>query len=157
MGGQKDIFCLNYDKFLNFSLPINVISYTCSRVFDYVRKYKGNKVVILFLDDLHEAANGSENIAWQYDTDYEFLNNDSIKQIIIAGARYLDGYVRLQMAGIDKAKISCQRDEMSALDNIKLDGIETVFILHDLYSMELKESAKKKVEVMIRTKIENKA
>ena len=129
----------------------------CSRVFDYVRKYKGNKVVILFLDDLHEAANGSENIAWQYDTDYEFLNNDSIKQIIIAGARYLDGYVRLQMAGIDKSKIVCQRDELSALDNINLDGIETVFILHDLYSMELKESAKKKVEVIIRTKAENKA
>ena len=129
----------------------------CSRVFDYVRKYKGNKVVILFLDDLHEAANGSENIAWQYDTDYEFLNNDSIKQIIIAGARYLDGYVRLQMAGIDKSKIVCQRDELSALDNINLDGIETVFILHDLYSMELKESAKKKVEGIIRTKAENKA
>ena len=129
----------------------------CSRVFDYVRKYKGNKVVILFLDDLHEAANGSENIAWQYDTDYEFLNNDSIKQIIIAGARYLDGYVRLQMAGIDKSKIVCQRDELSALDNINLGGIETVFILHDLYSMELKESAKKKVEVIIRTKAENKA
>ena len=30
---------------------------------------------------------------WQYDTDYEFLNDGSIKQIIIAGARYLDGYV----------------------------------------------------------------
>ena len=57
----------------------------CSRVFDYVRKYKGNKAVILFLDDLHEAANGSENTAWQYDTDYEFLNNESIKQVIIAG------------------------------------------------------------------------
>ena len=56
------------------------------------------------------------------------------------------------MAGIYKTKISCQRDEMSALDNIKLEGIETVFILHDLYSMELKESAKKKVEVMIRNK-----
>ncbi len=124
----------------------------CSRVFDYVRKYKGNKVVILLLDDLHEAASGSENTAWQYDTDYEFLNDDSIKQIILAGVRYLDGYVRLQMAGIDKSKIYYQRDEISALDNIKLDGIETVFILHDLYSMELKDAAKKKIEIMIRNK-----
>ena len=124
----------------------------CSRVFDYVRKYEGNKVVILLLDDLHEAASGSENIAWQYDTDYEFLNDDSIKQIILAGVRYLDGYVRLQMAGIDKSKIYYQRDEISALDNIKLDGIETVFILHDLYSVELKDAAKKKIEIMIRNK-----
>ena len=56
------------------------------------------------------------------------------------------------MAGIDKSKIYYQRDEISALDNIKLDGIETVFILHDLYSMELKDAAKKKIEIMIRNK-----
>lgn len=124
----------------------------CSRVFDYVRKYKGNKAVILLLDDLHEAANGSENIAWQYDTDYEFLNDDSIKQIIVSGARYLDDYVRLQLAGIPKEKMVCQRDELSAIDHLKLDGIETVFILHDLYAIELKEAAKKKVEVMIKNR-----
>ena len=122
----------------------------CSRVFDYVRKYKGDKAVILFLDDLHEAAHGNENTAWQYDTDYEFLNDDSIKQIIIAGARYLDGLVRLEIAGVDKTKIVCKRDELSAIDNLKLEGIETVFILHDLYAMELKEAAKKKVEIMIK-------
>ena len=122
----------------------------CSRVFDYVRKYEGNKAVILLLDDLHEAANGSENTAWQYDTDYEFLKDESIKQIIIAGARYLDGYVRLLIAGVEKERIVCQRDELTAIDSLKLDGIETVFILHDLYSMELKEAAKKKVEIIIR-------
>lgn len=122
----------------------------CSRVFDYVRKYKGNKAVVLYLDDLHDAANGSENTAWQYDTDYEFLNDDSIKQIIIAGARYLDGLVRLELAGIDKDKIVYGRDELSALDKLKLEGIDTVFILHDLYAMELKNNAKDKVEVMIK-------
>ena len=119
-------------------------------MFDYVRKYEGNKAVILLLDDLHEAANGSENTAWQYDTDYEFLKDESIKQIIIAGARYLDGYVRLLIAGVEKERIVCQRDELTAIDSLKLDGIETVFILHDLYSMELKEAAKKKVEIIIR-------
>lgn len=122
----------------------------CSRVFDYVRKYKGNKSVVLYLDDLHEAENGSENTAWQYDTDYEFLNDDSIKQIIIAGARYLDGLVRLELAGIEKEKIIYGRDELSTLDKLKLDGIDTVFILHDLYAMELKESAKNKVGIMIK-------
>lgn len=122
----------------------------CSRVFDYVRKYEGNKAVILFLDDLHEAANGSENTAWQYDTDYEFLNDESIKQIIIAGARYLDGYVRLLIAGVEKEKIVYKRDELTAIDSLNLDGIDTVFILHDLYAMELKEAAKRKVETMLR-------
>ena len=122
----------------------------CSRVFDYVRKYKGNKVVVLYLDDLHEAEKGSENTAWQYDTDYEFLNDGSIKQIIIAGVRYLDGLVRLELAGIDKEKIFYGRDELIALDKLNLDDIQTVFILHDLYSMELKNTAKNKVEIMIK-------
>ena len=125
-------------------------SIACSRVFDYTRKYKGNKAVIVILDDLHEAANGSENTAWQYDTDYEFLNDESIKQIIIAGARYLDGLVRLEIAGIPKDKIVYQRDELSAVDKLKLDGIETVFVLHDLYSIELKNAIKHKVEIMIK-------
>ena len=46
----------------------------------------------------------------------------------------------------------CKRDELSAIDDLKLEGIETVFILHDLYSMDLKEAAKKKVENMIKNK-----
>lgn len=122
----------------------------CSRVFDYTRKYKGNKVVFLIVDDLHEAVKGSENTSWQYDTDYEFLNDESIKQIIIAGARYLDGLVRLEMAGVSKEKIVYGRDELSALDKLNLEGIDTVFILHDLYAMELKNAAKNKVEIMIK-------
>ena len=61
----------------------------------------------------------------------------------------MDDYVRLEIAGIEKEKMVCKRDELSAVDGLKLDGIQTVFILHDLYSMELKEAVKKKVEVMI--------
>ena len=45
-----------------------------------------------------------------------------------------------------------QRDELSAIVKIKLDDIETVFILHDLYAMELKEAVKNKVEVIIKEK-----
>ena len=117
----------------------------CSRAFDYVRKESGNKAVFVLLDDLHEAANGSENIAWHYDTDFEFLKDDSIKQILIAGARYLDTKVRLQMADIDMEKVICQRDEISLVDKLKLEGIDKVFILHDLYSIDLKNEIKDKV------------
>lgn len=124
----------------------------CSRVFDYVRKEQGNKAVVLILDDLHDAVSGSENTAWHYDTDFEFLNDDSIKQIIIAGVRYLDGYVRLQIAGVPKEKIIHMRDELEATNYLKLDGIDKVFILHDLYAIELKDAIKNKVEVMIKNK-----
>ena len=121
----------------------------CSRGFDYARKEEGNKAVFVLLDDLHEAAHGSENIAWQYDTDYEFLKDDSIKQILTAGARYLDTKVRLEMADIDMNKVVCQRDELSLVDKLNLEGIDKVFILHDLYSIELKDELKEKVKEKI--------
>lgn len=137
----------NIEIITQLSKGMNPIA--CSRAFDYVRKEEGNKAVFVLLDDLHEAANSSENIAWHYDTDYEFLNSESIKQILIAGARYLDTYVRLQMADIQKEKIIYQRDEISLVDKLNLEGIDKVFILHDLYSIDLKNQIKKKVEEKI--------
>lgn len=117
----------------------------CSRAFDYVRKEKGNKAVLVLLDDLHEAASSSENTAWHYDTDYEFLNDESIKQILTAGARYLDTYVRLQIAGVKKERIAYQRDEISLVEKLKFEGIDKIFILHDLYSIDLKNQIKESV------------
>ena len=137
----------NIEVITQLAKGINPIA--VSRAFDYVRKEKGNKAVFVLLDDLHDAANSSENIAWHYDTDYEFLNQDSIKQILIAGARYLDTYVRLQMADIPLDKIVHQRDEISLVDKLNLEGIDKVFILHDLYSIDLKNQIKKKVEEKI--------
>ena len=137
----------NIEIITQLSKGMNPIA--CSRAFDYVRKEEGNKAVFVLLDDLHEAANSSENIAWHYDTDYEFLNSESVKQILTAGARYLDTYVRLQMADIPKEKIVYQRDEISLVDKLNLEGIDKVFILHDLYSIDLKNQIKKKVEEKI--------
>ena len=134
----------NIEIITQLSKGMNPIA--CSRAFDYVRKEKGNKAVIVILDDLHEAANSSENIAWHYDTDYEFLNDESIKQILIAGARYLDTFVRLEIAGVPKEKIVYQRDEISLVDKLNLEGIDKVFILHDLYSIDLKNQIKRKIE-----------
>lgn len=121
----------------------------CSRAFDYVRKESGNKAVILLLDDLHEAANSSENTAWHYDTDYEFLNSDSIKQILVAGVRYLDSFVRLQIADVPTEKIVHQREENTLIEKLNLEGIDKVFILHDLYSIELKNEIKRQVKEKI--------
>lgn len=118
----------------------------CSRAFDYVRKESGNKAVFLLLDDLHDAANGSENTAWHYDTDFEFLNDESIKQILTAGARYLDTKVRLEMAGIESKKVICQREELSLIEKLNLKGIDKIFILHDLYAMDLKNEIKEQVK-----------
>ena len=124
----------------------------CSRAFEYAKNIEGSKVAIVIVDDLHEDAKGSENIAWQYDTDYEFLNDESIKQVIIAGPRYLDGYVRMRMADVPEEKIVYTRDEIEATSKINLDGIDKVIILHDLYSIEETEKIKNKIKEMIKEK-----
>jgi len=122
----------------------------CSRAYEYAKNAKGNKVAIVIVDDLHEEASGSENISWQYDTDYEFLNDESIKQIIVAGPRYLDGKVRLLMANTPEEKIVCKKDMLEATNEMKLDGIDGVYILHDLYSIDETKMIKQRVEEMIR-------
>ncbi|MBR1803228.1 MAG: DUF1727 domain-containing protein [Clostridia bacterium] len=129
----------------------------CSRAFDYVRKQPGNKVAIVVLDDTHVEANSSENTAWQYDTDYEFLKDDSIKQIIIAGPRYLDGYIRLMMADIEPEKIVHEKDLIEATEKIQLEGIDKIFILHDLYLIQEAKQIKNKVKEMIDQKSEERA
>lgn len=121
----------------------------CSRVFDYIKKETGNKAVILILDDFHDALESSENITWHYDTDYEFLNDESIKQIITTGVRHIDTYVRLQMADIPKEKIIHMRDEIEAASNVQLDGIDTIYILYDIYTIHLRDKVKEKVEEII--------
>ena len=121
----------------------------CSRAFDYVKNDSGNKAVVLILDDLHEENNGSENTAWHYDSDYEFLNDESIKQIIIAGPRYLDGYLRLLMANIDANKIIHKKELISAVDDLQLSGIEKIYVLHDLYSIEETKQIKTRIKELI--------
>ena len=137
----------NYPIITQLAKGMNPIA--CSIAFDYTRKQPGNKATIVILDDLHEEAKGSEDTAWQYDTDYEFLNDESIKQIIVAGPRYLDSYVRMLMANIPPEKIVYKKDLIEATSELKLDGIDKVFILHDLYSIEETKQIKQKVKELI--------
>ena len=138
------------EKFDNFEIITQLAKgmnpIACSRAFDYTKREPGNKAAIVILDDLHEEAKGSEDTAWQYDTDYEFLNDKSIKQIIVAGPRYLDSYIRLLMADIPKEKIVYKKDLIEATSGLKLEGIDKVFILHDLYSIEETKQIKERVK-----------
>ena len=47
-------------------------------------------------------------------------------------------------------KVVCQRDEISVVDKLELNGIDKVFILHDLYSIKLKEEIKDRVVKKLR-------
>ena len=126
----------------------------CSGVCDFVRKEKGDKAVIMILEDLYDAKRTSENIAWIYETDFEFLKGDDVKQIIVGGKRADDYMVRLLIAGVDKSKIFCCRNETDTVKYLKPELVEKIIIMYDLFNVvslnsikeQLKELDKKESE-----------
>ncbi|HOZ53954.1 MAG TPA: MurT ligase domain-containing protein, partial [Bacilli bacterium] len=94
-----------HDKEVITMLSKNQNPISCSRMFNYIKEEKGKKLVILFVTDSKDKKHGSEDISWIYDTDFEYLKDDDINQIIVAGTRYLDILVRLELAGISSDKI----------------------------------------------------
>lgn len=106
----------------------------CSRVFSSIKNHTGKKAVVLMLDDLGDAEETSENTAWIYDTDFEFLNDDSITQVICSGVRRTDYKVRLLLAGVPEEKITCVEKESDAANEVDLDKADTIFFLYDVYT-----------------------
>ncbi len=137
------------DIILHLAKGMNPIA--CSRAFDYVTIEKGKKSVILLLDDLHEAQSGTENSTWIYDTDYEFLRDESIEQIVVAGPRYMDSKLRLQIAGVPADKIVAIRNELDVVEHVNID-VDKIFVLHDLYAIALANGVKEKIEEKLKGK-----
>ncbi len=117
----------------------------CSRSFENVRNYPGTKSVILLLDDYFDAKSSVENIAWYYDTDFEFLNSGDIKQIVTAGARHWDVYVRLLMAGVPKERIVHTENERDAAKLLDTGSADTFFVLYDVYTIKLADEIKDEI------------
>ena len=117
----------------------------CSRVFDYVQHETGNKMIILLIDDFFDAKESSENVAWLYDADFQLLNHDSIKQILVAGDRYLDTKLRLLLAGIDEDRIAADKEYDKILNYVNLKNIDTIYVLYDMYQSENTNSIKNRL------------
>lgn len=121
----------------------------CSRAFENAKDYPGTKSVFLYIDDIHDAANSVENISWFYDTDFEFLNDDSIAEILISGARHHDVFVRLLLAGVPEEKMMHCREPEEAIEKLRPEKAETVFIIYDLYNIEIAGRVEKRAEEII--------
>lgn len=118
----------------------------CSGVCDFIRKEPGNKAVIMILEDLYDAKRTSENIAWIYETDFEFLRGDDIKQIIVGGKRADDYMVRFLIAGIDRSKIVCCRNETDTVGFLKTEGVDKIMVMYDLFNVVSLNSIKKQLK-----------
>ena len=105
--------------------------------------------MVLVLDDLFDRRGSSENICWYYDADFEFLNDPSIKRIVIGGVRALDLKLRLLIGGVPEEKIVCAMSEMETPALLKLDA-DKIFVLHELYltkpAMELRGQIRERLQ-----------
>ena len=126
----------------------------CSCVFDYVKKEKGKKEVILMLDDVFDAKSSTENITWLYDCDFEFLNSEDIQKIVIGGIRSKDYYLRLLLAGVPAEKIVCTENELDTVKYLSLEKGETVYILFELYADPTARKVKESIEKLLTEKKE---
>ena len=116
----------------------------CSRAFENVRNAPGRKSVLLLLDDRHDAMHTVESKAWLYDTDFEFLNDDSIVQLILVGARHYDTYLRALLADIPENRITHMRNERDAVSALDAHA-DTIFILYEIHSISLSEEIRQSI------------
>lgn len=101
-----------------------------SRVFDYIRKQNHLNSAVILINENTEHHTLSENNAWYFDTDFEYLNQSFIKQIIGGGERVLDLKIRVRMSGIDEDKYSYASDELDTAACVDFNLVDTIFILN---------------------------
>ncbi|MCR1919804.1 MurT ligase domain-containing protein [Frisingicoccus caecimuris] len=131
-----------HGKELVISLAKGQNPIACSRICDFIRHETGTKAVVCMMDDCYDAKESSENIAWIFDIDFEFLNDASVKQIVLTGVRNADYHLRLLMAGIPEEKIVLCDKEEDAASYVDYAAVDKIYILHDIYSVQY-ENAKK--------------
>jgi len=105
----------------------------CTRSFDYVASQTGKRLVVLMLDDVFDEKESSENIAWYYDADFEFLAQEDIFQIAAVGPRRLDIRLRLLIAGVPEERILTAAGLKEISEAIDVAGSEKIFVLYELY------------------------
>lgn len=86
---------------------------------------------------LGDAAHWSENPCWYYDADFEFLNDDSIVQLVCTGARCRDYRLRLLVAGVPEEKIVVEPDEFKAAEKLNYTPGDHVYLLYGTDSLAL--------------------
>jgi len=108
-----------------------------SRIYDYVANIEGPKEVLNMTYCAEDADHWSENICWIYDTDFEYLKDDSITKIIIAGPRAMDFKLRMLIGGIDEKKIFLCEDQIEATNMLTYENGNTICLLYAVDSVDM--------------------
>lgn len=121
-----------------------------SAVFERIGADTRPKELVLMLGLTFDSPLKSETAAWIYDTDFEFLNRDCIRKIIIGGERALDHRVRLLLAGVPEEKLVCERDPMKLTQYVQTEGVAQILVLHDVTFVTRAEKIRTEIEQKLR-------
>lgn len=130
-------------------------AFATSRVFDYVASLPGTKEIIVMNSCQGDVKHWSENTCWLYDCDFEFLNDEKIKNIVICGERGLDNKLRLLLAGVPEERISFCEKEIDSPEQLKLFEDDNIFILYGTDSITLGNQVASKIKHRIETETDS--
>lgn len=120
----------------------------CTRCYTYVAKRAGeNKGLIIMVDDKGDNINNSESTCWLYDCDYRPLADSSIREIVFAGPRCKDQFLRAQLAGVSADKIKLIEDPSKGAELLDLASCKDIYVLYDPYLLKEAEIVKNRLIV----------
>ena len=108
----------------------------CSRGFANIKREPGDKAVVLMIEDYYKAkdADSTEFCGWFYETDFEYLADPSVRQIVVAGVRSEDMILRMLLAGIDPAVMVQAKDGSEAADLVNWRDAQTIYYSHAIHN-----------------------
>ena len=104
----------------------NSISYNQS--IQYVVNQNKECTVVIIVDAVSRKYFTSET-SWLWDIDFEKLNVDCVKNIILAGKYVHDLMIRFEYAGFDKNKIIADEDLDKMMEDVKNSQNENVYVI----------------------------
>ena len=84
---------------------------------------------VLFIVDAVSRKYFTSDVSWRYDIDFEMLNNQNIRQIILAGKYVNDLAVRFSYTDIPQEKIKLFEDIGAAADYLDSDRKEYLYVI----------------------------
>ena len=114
----------------------------CARCFSYVSKCPGsNKAIIFVGDDFEEPSSP----CWIFDSNYSYLKDPSINQIIFSGPRSKDKLLMAQMSGVssEKIKITLSSTEGPSLLDTNLS--KDIYVLYGPYMVNAANTVQEKL------------
>lgn len=114
----------------------------CARCFSYVSQCPGNNKAIIFVGDDFEEPSSP---CWIYDSNYIYLKDPSINQIIFSGPRSKDKYLRAQLAGVDIDKIKITASSTDGVELLDTEQSQDIYVLYGPYMVKAAQIVQEKL------------